>query len=110
MNQPQGTEIPFCPTPKAKRVLGGLLNRHSHMDGFRDGPFSKNELSDTESALWAATYEIRQLIGQVNNREVSDRLAGLWELDYGWRASQYGSEPRWQGLGGRNISWEASPR
>ena len=51
------------------------------MDGFREGPCGKNRLTATESALWAATYELRRLLGEVRSSEVAgSRLAELWDL------------------------------
>lgn len=70
----------FRPSPAAAEALRELLDRHEHMQGFKDGPFGKNQLTATESALFAATYEIRRLLGSVKDSEHSDRLVKLYDL------------------------------
>jgi hypothetical protein len=79
---PIGAKAPidFRPTPAAEQILRELLDRHHWMNGFKDGPVGKNQLTDTESALWAATYELRRLLGGIDSQEDSERLAKLWDL------------------------------
>lgn len=72
--------IDFQPTPTAEQVLRELLDRHDWMNGFKEGPAGKNQLTDTESALWAATYELRRLLGSIDSKEDGERLAKLWDL------------------------------
>jgi hypothetical protein len=70
----------FRPTPAAAEALQKLLDHYEYMEGFKDGPFGKNHLTATESALFAATYEIRRLLGSINADEHSDRLVKLYDL------------------------------
>lgn len=70
----------FRPTPAATTALRELLDRHEHMEGFEDGPFGKNQLTATESALFAATYGIRRLLGSVKDSEHRDCLVKLYDL------------------------------
>lgn len=70
----------FQPSRAAAEAFRELLNHYEHMEGFQDGPFGKNQLTATESALFAATYEIRRLLGSVNAEEQSDRLVKLYDL------------------------------
>jgi ADP-ribosylglycohydrolase/protein-tyrosine phosphatase len=70
----------FQPSPAAAEALRELLDHYDYMEGFQDGPFGKNQLTATESALFAATYEIRRLLGSVNTDECGDRLVKLYDL------------------------------
>ncbi|MFT7542793.1 MAG: putative protein tyrosine phosphatase [Gammaproteobacteria bacterium] len=70
----------FQPSPAAAEGLRELLDHYDSMEGFQDGPFGKNQLTATESALFAATYEIRRLLGSVNTDERGDRLVKVYDL------------------------------
>lgn len=73
-------DIPFRPTPDASRALDELVSCHAHMEGFREGPYGENRLSDTEAAIWAVAYEVRRLSGDVHDENASERLTNLWSL------------------------------
>lgn len=74
-------DLRFCPTLEAHEALIERNKRYEWMNEFKDGPCGKTELNSTESALWAATYELRYLIGSHEAVEdLNNRFTKLWDL------------------------------
>lgn len=69
----------FRPSRGAQDALGEILALWPDLGGFRDGPCGLNELDPVESALFAATYEVRRALGQTSD-EVGEHLARVYEV------------------------------
>jgi hypothetical protein len=74
--------IDFRPTPEVQGILNELSNRYGWMGAFTlwdkavDGMY---DLTPIESAIWAAAYEIRFLLGHPAD-DKNERLAKLFTL------------------------------